>query len=240
MTVVGVLHPGAMGVTVAACAASVGAEVLRCSAGRSSESIERATSAGLTAVDTLAELVERSDVVVSVCPPGAAVDVADQVAAVGFDGVYVDANAIARRRRGWSERGSSDSSTAASSAHRRNGPGPRGCTCRATRQPRSHRCGTVTARRPAHRRWPRRCVCVEDRLRHVDQGVGRDVAGREGTRPSGGRGGRTARRVDDLAAHDLPTGFGDAAREIFGRMTGFKGVDDATLDAVLETITSRV
>ncbi len=95
-TTVGVLHPGAMGVTVAAeCAASEANEVLWCSAGRSAESVDRATTAGLTGVDTLAELVERSDVIVSVCPPGSALDVADQVAAIGFDGVYVDANAIA-------------------------------------------------------------------------------------------------------------------------------------------------
>jgi 3-hydroxyisobutyrate dehydrogenase-like beta-hydroxyacid dehydrogenase len=57
-TTVGVLHPGAMGVTVAAtCAANGAAEVIWCSAGRSRESVDRATSAGLAAVDTLEELV---------------------------------------------------------------------------------------------------------------------------------------------------------------------------------------
>ena len=87
---VGVLHPGAMGVTIAAtCAAGGGADVLWCPTGRSPESVDRAASAGLTGVETLAELVERSDVVVSVCPPGAALDVAAEVATVGFDGVGV-------------------------------------------------------------------------------------------------------------------------------------------------------
>ena len=91
-TTVGVLHPGAMGVTVAAtCAANSAAEVVWCSAGRPIASVDRATSAGLAAVDTLDELVGRSEVIVSVCPPGAALDVADEVAAIGFDGFYVDA-----------------------------------------------------------------------------------------------------------------------------------------------------
>ena len=40
-------------------------------------------------------MCERSDIVVSVCPPGEALAVADEVAAVGFGGVYVDANAVA-------------------------------------------------------------------------------------------------------------------------------------------------
>jgi 3-hydroxyisobutyrate dehydrogenase-like beta-hydroxyacid dehydrogenase len=40
-------------------------------------------------------LVESADVIVSVCPPESAVDVAAAVAELGFDGVYVDANAIA-------------------------------------------------------------------------------------------------------------------------------------------------
>ena len=62
----------------------------------SAESNDRSDGVGLTGVDTLDELVERSDVDVSGCPPGAAIAVADQVAAIGFDGNYVDANAIAR------------------------------------------------------------------------------------------------------------------------------------------------
>jgi 3-hydroxyisobutyrate dehydrogenase-like beta-hydroxyacid dehydrogenase len=45
-------------------------------------------------VDSLEALVHRADVVVAVCPPAAAVEVADSVAATGFDGVYVDVNAV--------------------------------------------------------------------------------------------------------------------------------------------------
>ena len=45
--------------------------------------------------DGRAELAERCDTIVSVCPPGDAVAVAEQVAATGFDGLYLDANAVA-------------------------------------------------------------------------------------------------------------------------------------------------
>ena len=44
---------------------------------------------------SLADACGQSDVVVSVCPPGAAVELARAVVATGFGGVYVDANAIA-------------------------------------------------------------------------------------------------------------------------------------------------
>ena len=76
MTTVGVLHPGAMGVSVAAACT---ADVVWCADGRSPETAQRADRAGLTAVATLDDLVERSDVIVSVCPPGSAVDVADSI-----------------------------------------------------------------------------------------------------------------------------------------------------------------
>lgn len=90
--VVGVLHPGAMGAAVAmACAA----KTIWCSDGRSSATVERATSAGLSEVATLDELVERSSVIVSICPPAAALDVADSVGALRYTGIYVDANAVA-------------------------------------------------------------------------------------------------------------------------------------------------
>jgi len=46
-------------------------------------------------LDDLAAVIEAADVVVSVCPPDAALDVATSVADLGFSGVYVDANAVA-------------------------------------------------------------------------------------------------------------------------------------------------
>ena len=46
-------------------------------------------------VGSLDEMVARADVIVSVCPPGAAVEVAAAVSDAGFSGTYVDVNAIA-------------------------------------------------------------------------------------------------------------------------------------------------
>ncbi|MFF9090478.1 DUF1932 domain-containing protein [Streptomyces sp. NPDC014991] len=95
---VGILHPGSMGAAVAACAATNAAEVLWCEAGRSTASVERATRFGLTPVAELAELMERSDIVISLCPPAFAEDLARDVAGRRFAGVYVEANAINPRR----------------------------------------------------------------------------------------------------------------------------------------------
>jgi 3-hydroxyisobutyrate dehydrogenase-like beta-hydroxyacid dehydrogenase len=93
MTTVGLLHPGEMGAAVGGCLVSVGHTVLWDPAGRSRATTGRALAAELTGVD-LATLVSRSSVILSVCPPHAALDVAGQVAAAGYGGVYVDANAI--------------------------------------------------------------------------------------------------------------------------------------------------
>jgi len=92
VTTTGFLHPGAMGSTIAA---TCSGERLWVSAGRSGASRSRAEAADLEDAGTLAVLADRCDTIVSVCPPGEAVAVAEQVAATGFDGVYVDANAIA-------------------------------------------------------------------------------------------------------------------------------------------------
>ncbi|MFB1044426.1 NAD(P)-dependent oxidoreductase [Streptomyces chrestomyceticus] len=91
---VGILHPGSMGAAVAACAATNAADVLWCQAGRSRASVQRAARLGLTPVATLTELLERSDIVISLCPPAAAEDLARDVAGHRFTGVFVEANAI--------------------------------------------------------------------------------------------------------------------------------------------------
>jgi 3-hydroxyisobutyrate dehydrogenase-like beta-hydroxyacid dehydrogenase len=97
---VGLLHPGEMGAAVGRCLAAAGNQVLWVPERRSAASAARAAAAGLTAVAAegaggaggVAGLVREADVIVSVCPPHAALDVARQVA--GFGGVYVDANAV--------------------------------------------------------------------------------------------------------------------------------------------------
>jgi 3-hydroxyisobutyrate dehydrogenase-like beta-hydroxyacid dehydrogenase len=92
---VGLLHPGEMGAVVGECLRAGGARVAWASVGRSDATRRRAETAGLEDLGTLATLVAASDVVISVCPPGSAVDVARQVAAQRFRGLYVDANAVA-------------------------------------------------------------------------------------------------------------------------------------------------
>jgi 3-hydroxyisobutyrate dehydrogenase-like beta-hydroxyacid dehydrogenase len=91
---VGILHPGSMGAAVAACAAANATEVLWCEAGRSAVSAARAEQFGLTPVAVLPELLDRSDIVISLCQPAAAEDLAHDVAEYGFTGVFVEANAI--------------------------------------------------------------------------------------------------------------------------------------------------
>ena len=89
--IVGFLHPGMMGVSLMT---TCDAETIWASSGRSPETIVRAETAGARDVETLEALAASADVIVSICPPAAAEDVADQVASLGFEGVYVDANAI--------------------------------------------------------------------------------------------------------------------------------------------------
>ena len=94
MTTVGVLHPGAMGEALGCALGDAGARVVWASDGRSAATVARADRSGFEDVGTLATLID-SDVVVSICPPECALDVAESVAALGFTGVYLDANAIA-------------------------------------------------------------------------------------------------------------------------------------------------
>ena len=64
-------------------------------AGRSAATRQRAERAGLRRVDAIAAGLEEAQLVVSVCPPDAALDVAREVRAGGFEGLYLDANAVA-------------------------------------------------------------------------------------------------------------------------------------------------
>ena len=91
--VVGLLHPGEMGAAVGRCLTDAGYHVLWASDGRSPHTAARARAAGLTDVGTARKLAAEADIILSVCPPHAALDVAWAVH--GFTGLYVDANAIA-------------------------------------------------------------------------------------------------------------------------------------------------
>ena len=92
---VGLLHPGEMGAAVGAVLREQGHRVVWASAGRSTETHARAGAAGLVDVGSPAE-VGRSDVVLSICPPHAALEVARSVGP--FEGLFVDANAISPAR----------------------------------------------------------------------------------------------------------------------------------------------
>jgi len=93
---VALLHPGNMGTTIGVAAATSGARLVWVSEGRSKASQDRARDAGLRDVKTLNNAVNESDVILSVCPPDAALDLARDVARHRFKGIYVDANAVSR------------------------------------------------------------------------------------------------------------------------------------------------
>jgi 3-hydroxyisobutyrate dehydrogenase-like beta-hydroxyacid dehydrogenase len=92
---IGILHPGEMGISVAASAQNSGCTVYWVAQGRSAATVERADRHGLLDAGSLTDLCAVCSLIVSVCPPHAAEDVADQVIAAGFRGLYLDANAIA-------------------------------------------------------------------------------------------------------------------------------------------------
>ena len=92
---IALLHPGDMGGAVGACFVQRGLRVSFAAAGRSTATLERARAAGLEDAGTLAACLAPAQIALAVCPPHAALDLAREVAACGFRGCYVDANAIA-------------------------------------------------------------------------------------------------------------------------------------------------
>jgi 3-hydroxyisobutyrate dehydrogenase-like beta-hydroxyacid dehydrogenase len=90
--VVGLLHPGEMGAALGSVLTERAKDVLWASSGRSPATADRAEGAALRDVGTVDRLAGESNVVMSVCPPHAAADVAQSVS--GFEGVFVDANAV--------------------------------------------------------------------------------------------------------------------------------------------------
>jgi len=70
-----------------------GVEVSTCLEGRSQRSVELAKSTGVNLFDSLTELVESSDILLSAVVPAEAVSVAKKVGG-SFEGVYVDLNNV--------------------------------------------------------------------------------------------------------------------------------------------------
>lgn len=87
-----ILHPGEMGISVAAAAISSGHRVLWVSEGRSEATKSRASFQKLEDIKTLSKISE-SEMVFSICPPQSAMEVAKAVSETGFEGLYMDANA---------------------------------------------------------------------------------------------------------------------------------------------------
>ncbi len=94
MTTIAILHPGEMGASIGANLISRGRRVVWASAGRGAATHRRAGNAGLEDLGALAHALQASDIAFSVCPPHAALELAHAVAACGYRGVYVDANAV--------------------------------------------------------------------------------------------------------------------------------------------------
>lgn len=95
---IGILHPGEMGISIAASAKNSHCEVYWTPEGRSATTRERAAKFGLQEASTLAELCRECPILVSVCPPHAAEDLANEVLRNGFRGLFAEANAIAPQR----------------------------------------------------------------------------------------------------------------------------------------------
>ena len=95
---IGVIHPGMMGICVASTIQSSGHDVYWVAEGRSLRSRQRAEEFNLFDAGTLTAMCETCSVIISVCPPHAAEEVAEQVLACAFQGVYLDVNAIAPQR----------------------------------------------------------------------------------------------------------------------------------------------
>jgi len=76
MTVIALLSPGAMGASVGAAAVSNGHQVLWHDHGRSEETRSRAKRAKLESVESEKELYTRAEIILSICPPHVANDIA--------------------------------------------------------------------------------------------------------------------------------------------------------------------
>jgi 3-hydroxyisobutyrate dehydrogenase-like beta-hydroxyacid dehydrogenase len=98
MSKIGILHPGEMGISIAASAVNSGHQVYWVSMGRSEQTRQRAEKYNLIEMESLRTLGQTSDLIISVCPPHAAEEVAIQVIAEGFEGIFLDANAISPQR----------------------------------------------------------------------------------------------------------------------------------------------
>lgn len=95
---IGVINPGNMGIRVASSIQNSGHDVYWVSEGRGPQTHKRVSEIGLKDAKNLKTLCATCSAIVSVCPPHAAEAVAGQVSALGFKGLYLDANAVSPER----------------------------------------------------------------------------------------------------------------------------------------------
>lgn len=96
LSTIGVLYPGEMGAALAGLFRAGGFRVVTTCRDRSRRTAESARGAGLELLDGLESVVAVSDIILSLVPPAAALDIARQVAgcATALPPLYVDANSI--------------------------------------------------------------------------------------------------------------------------------------------------
>ena len=94
MSKIGILHPGEMGISIAASAIHNGHQVYWLSQGRSDKTRVRAEKHHVIEIGSPTEFCQTCELIFSICPPHAAEEVAKFVIESGFKGLYLDANAI--------------------------------------------------------------------------------------------------------------------------------------------------
>lgn len=95
---IGILHPGEMGISIAACAINNGHQVYWSSQGRSGRTRARAEKYNLIEIDSFSQFCRTCETILSICPPHAAEGVARSIVEAGFKGLFLDANAISSQR----------------------------------------------------------------------------------------------------------------------------------------------
>ena len=88
------MHPGEMGSSVGAALVAAGHEAVWIDQGRSAASRRRAEDARLAPMASLDAALTGADGVICVCPPEYAGNVAESVMETGYEGAYVDGNAV--------------------------------------------------------------------------------------------------------------------------------------------------
>ena len=94
MTIIGLISPGEMGASVGAAASPNVDYIIWAGDDRSEASHQRADAAGLVNCGTLKNLAQKSDIILSICPPHDAESVVRNISNRQFRGLFVDCNAI--------------------------------------------------------------------------------------------------------------------------------------------------